>query len=63
MAALEKQKTASSSGILSGDGGGSIDLSDKDKQKIYILQKMIEAFTGKKFKFHIMDSSKLTANP
>jgi len=36
-----------------------IDISDKDKQKILLLERMIESITGKKFKFHILDKIKI----
>ena len=58
-AALEKQMAAASTGSIEEDDELSDMLSDKDKQKILMLQKMIEALTGKKFRFVLPDKSKL----
>lgn len=58
-AALEKQMAASSAGSISEEDELSNLLSDKDKQKILMLQKMIEALTGKRFKFILPHKMKL----
>ncbi len=58
-AALEKQLSAASSSGITGEDELSELISDKDKQKILMLQKMIEALTGKKFKFVLPDRIKL----
>ena len=50
-AALEKQMTATPSCGNCEEDMETSELSEKDKQKIFLLQKMIEALTGKKFKF------------
>ena len=41
------------------DDSVTYELSDKDKEKLLMLQKMLEALTGKKFKFVFMDKLKL----
>ena len=41
------------------DGTITLELSDKDRQKLELLQKMVEKLTGKKFKFFIIDKVKL----
>lgn len=52
--ALEKQIAESAAcGICTKDDDDLLEISDKDKQKIYLLQRMIETLTGKKFKFVI----------
>ncbi|MCL6560411.1 MAG: hypothetical protein K6U74_16780, partial [Firmicutes bacterium] len=38
-----------------------IEISDREKQKILMLQRMIEALTGKKFKFYVPKKLKLNA--
>lgn len=62
-AALEKQMaTASSSSIAEEDELSDL-LSDKDKQKILMLEKMLQALTGKRFKFVLPDRTlRLSAN-
>ncbi len=50
--ALEKQIAESAGcGICTEDDEELLEISDKDKQKIYLLQRMIETVTGKKLKF------------
>jgi hypothetical protein len=58
-AALEKQMSAASTGSINEEDQLSDLLSEKDKQKILTLQKMIEAITGKRFKFVLLDNVKL----
>jgi len=38
------------------------EISDKDKQKLLSIQKMIEALTGKKLKFYVIDEIRLKGN-
>ena len=59
-AALEKQLAASSAGSITNEDGEDL-LTDKDKQKLYMLQKMIEALTGKKLNFIIPKKIKLAS--
>jgi hypothetical protein len=40
------------------DGAGEFELSDKDKQKIQLIQRLLEALTGKKIKFYVLDKVK-----
>lgn len=61
-AALEQQQAAASTASTCNDGEEYLVLSDKDKQKIYMLQRMIEALTGKKFKFVLPRSIKLNTS-
>ena len=64
-AALERQMAAASTGSIAEEEEYSDLLSDKDKQKILMLQKMIEALTGKKIKFVLPDKmnlNKITSN-
>ncbi len=50
--ALENQITPSAGCIVcTEDDEELLEISDKDKHKIYLLQKMIETLTGKKFRF------------
>ncbi len=58
-AALEKQMAASSTGGVLKEGEDDLELSDKDKQKLYMLQKMIESLTGKKLNFIVPKKIKL----
>ena len=44
--------------IVKNEGEIALEISDRDKQKMLILQKMIEAITGKKFKFYGIDEIK-----
>ncbi|NJD04840.1 MAG: hypothetical protein FIA99_20075 [Ruminiclostridium sp.] len=57
-ASLEKQAQLQTS-VVEDEDSVSFELSDKDKQKIMLIQKMLEALTGKKIKFVIMDRVKL----
>jgi len=57
--ALEKQMSAASSCSICDDDELSDLISDGDKQKILMLQKMIEALTGKKFKLVLPDKNTL----
>lgn len=45
------QTGASDASCVTGDDREVLQLSDKDKQKIYLLERMIEYLTGRKFKF------------
>ncbi|HEX2946685.1 MAG TPA: hypothetical protein VHT96_12095 [Clostridia bacterium] len=45
------QAGVSDASCVAGDDEDLLQLSDKDKQKIYLLERMIEFLTGKKFKF------------
>lgn len=54
-AALEKQMAAAASGNIEEEDELSELISDKDKQKILMLEKMIEALTGKRIKFVLPD--------
>lgn len=58
-AALERQMAAASPGGIVDEDDASLELTDKDKQKLYMLQKMIEALTGKKLNFIIPKKIKL----
>ncbi len=49
--ALEKQINEAIGCSSCADDEELLEISDKDKQKIYLLQRMIEALTGKRFKF------------
>lgn len=42
------------SGVSEADNASVFELSEEDKQKILVVQKMIEALTGKKIKFRLM---------
>jgi hypothetical protein len=44
---------------LESDNSLVLQLSEKDKQKILLLEKLIEAFTGKKFRFKVLDRIKI----
>lgn len=55
---LEKQ-AKTQTGAVEDENSISFELSDKEKQKILMIQKMLEALTGKKIKFAIMDKIKL----
>ena len=57
-AILEKQAQLQT-GVVEDENSISFELSDKDKQKIMMIQKMLEALTGKKIKFVVMDKVKL----
>ncbi len=48
-----------SAGAARADETCTFELSDRDKQKILLVQKMLEALTGKKIKFFMMDKLKL----
>ena len=48
-ALIAQEKTAT--GVITESQQDEIDISDKDKQKILLLQKLLEALTGKKMKF------------
>ncbi|MEN6314707.1 MAG: hypothetical protein ABFD25_10710 [Clostridiaceae bacterium] len=54
-AALEKQMAAAAAGNIEEEDELSELISDKDKQKILMLEKMIEALTGKRIKFVLPD--------
>lgn len=54
-AALEKQMAAAEAGNIEEEDELSELISDKDKQKILMLEKMIEALTGKRIKFVLPD--------
>lgn len=56
--ALEDQLAATQSCGSCEDSDDLLELSDKDKQKIYLLQRMIEALTGKRFKFKFPEKIK-----
>ena len=58
IATLEKQAQLKT-GAVEDESSISFEMSDKDKQKILMIQKMLEALTGKKIKFVIMDKVKL----
>ncbi len=58
MAAASQNIASGTSGVACGDGE-LLQLSDKDKQKIYLLERMIEFLTGKKFKFVLPKDIKL----
>jgi hypothetical protein len=58
-AALEKQMAAASAGGILNEGEEIPELTDKDKQKLYMLQKMIESLTGKKLNFIIPKKIKI----
>ncbi|WP_421071063.1 hypothetical protein [Pelotomaculum propionicicum] len=47
------------SGVTETDNSLSFELSEEDKQKIMVVQKMIEALTGKKIKFRMMVKLKI----
>jgi hypothetical protein len=57
-AALEKQASITTSSTDESDKL-TYELSDTDKQKIIMIKKMLEALTGKKIKFYVMDDIKL----
>jgi hypothetical protein len=61
-AALEQQQAAATAGSTGESNDGYPELSDKDKQKLYLLQKFIEALTGKRFKFVLPKSIKLNTS-
>jgi len=48
-----------SAGVAQADGAGEFEISDQDKQKIQLIQKMLEALTGKKIKFYVLNKFKL----
>jgi hypothetical protein len=56
---LSKQAKLASSGTVEEDDYVLYELGDKDKQKIEMLQRMIEALTGKKFKFIVPEKIRL----
>jgi len=58
MAAASQSGASGTSGVV-GDDRELLQLSDKDKQKIYLLERMIEFLTGKKFKFVLPKDIKL----
>jgi hypothetical protein len=49
-----------SSAITETDAAGEFTLSDQDEQKIQLIQKMLEALTGKKIKFYMLKRIKLS---
>ena len=55
-ARLQEQLQA---GTAENDSSFSLELSDRDKQKMIMIQKMLEALTGKKIKFVTLDRPKL----
>lgn len=65
MLELSEQAQAMQAGGMESAGAARTDetctfeLSDRDKQKILLVQKMLEALTGKKIKFFMMDKLKL----
>lgn len=54
-----KQASTAATGISEEDEYVTVELSDRDKQKLLAIQKMIEALTGKKIRFHALDGIKL----
>lgn len=61
--ALEKQTVAALSCGKCEDDEEILEISDEDKQKIYLLQRMIEFLTGKKFRFKMPRKIKADGNP
>lgn len=59
--ALEN-KAKLEAGPVENDDAFTYELSDKDKQKITLIQSMLEALTGKKIKFVVLDKLKLDKN-
>lgn len=47
------------SGVVRAGEAATFEISEQDKQKIMVLQKMLEALTGKKVKFYMLEKLKL----
>jgi hypothetical protein len=60
--ALDKRAAAPSECNTCEEDEDTLEISDKDKQKIYLLQSMIEALTGKRFKFVLPKNIKMDGN-
>ncbi len=57
---LWSNQTRTSSGVSSSSGVDASALSDRDKQKILLIEKMLEMLTGKKVKLRVFDPASLS---